>query len=144
MGLNTTGAVLLHGTGDLSVTHSRVAELLQDYNPELELQYIPEQDRGAFDARPFRVIHKSVNGTYVVGYFKEDEVNEKLIAHIFKHDRKNRNILTDLEDEEAARDALLLREKLDAQEEARAIAESMIKSKKSTYRHNGKTIKGLL
>jgi hypothetical protein len=142
--MDTTGAVLLHGTGDLSVLHSRVAQLLQDYNPELELQYIPENDRGAFDARPFRVVHNSVNGVYVVGYFKEDEVNEKLIGHIFKHDRKNRNILTDLEAEEAARDALLLRERLDAQEEARAIAQSMINSKKDSYRINGRTYKGLL
>jgi hypothetical protein len=144
MGINTTGAVLLHGTGDLSALHSRVAELLQDYNPELELQYIPENDRSSFDARPFRVVHNSPNGAYVVGYFRQDEVNEKLIAHIFKHDRKNRDILTDLEDEEAAREALLMREQLDKQEEAREIAQSMIKSKKDSYRINGRTYKGLL
>lgn len=139
--MDTSGAVLLHGTGDLSVLHERIARLVKDYNPELELQYIPEAERGAFDARPFRVIHNSSRGTYVVGYFKQDEVNEKLIAYLFKHDGRNRNVLSDLEAEEAARDALLLREKLDAMEEARAIGKAMISTRKSTYRHNGKTLR---
>lgn len=139
--MQTTGAVLLHGTGDLSVLHERIARMVKDYNPELELQYIPEHDRGAFDARPFRVVHNSPQGTYVVGYFKQDEVNEKLIAHLFKHDRKNRDILSDLEAEEAARDALLLRERLDAMEEAREIGKFLINTPKSQVRHNGKTLR---
>ena len=138
--METTGAVLLHGTGDLSVLHERIARLLKDYNPELELQYIPENDRNSFQP-PFRVVHNSAQGTYVVGYFKESEVNEKLIAHIFKHDRKNRDILSDLEAEEAARDALLLRERLDAMEEAREIGKFLVGTRKSQVRHNGKTLR---
>lgn len=137
--MQTTGAVLLHGTGNLSDLHERVARLLKDYNPELELQYIPEKDRSSFDARPFRVVHNSPSlGTYVVGYFKADEVNETLIAHIFMHDGRNRDVLTDLEAKEAARDALLMREQLDKHDERLEIAQAMVRTRKSTFKHNGK------
>jgi hypothetical protein len=139
MGVNLRGAVLLERGGDMSETQERVARMLKEYNAELELQYIPEQDRGAFDAKPFRVVHNSPRfGTYIVGHFAAKDVNETLIAHVFKHDRKNRNVLTDLEDDERAREAILMRAALDKQEEREDLAHSILKSPKHTYRHNGK------
>ena len=133
------GAVLLDRGGDMSKTHERVARMLKEYNPELELQYIPEQDRGAFDAKPFRVIHNSPRfGVYIVGHFAAKDVNETLIAHIFKHDRKNRSVITDLEDDERAREAMLMRAALDKHEERLDLAHSILRSKKNVYRHNGK------
>lgn len=136
----TRGAVLLDNAGTLSETHERVAFLLKEYNPELELQYIPEQDRSAFDAKPFRVVHNSpTKGVYIIGHFKADEVNHNLIAHIFKHDLgKNRNVLTELEAEEHARELMLMREALDRAEEKEDFAKHLIKSPLHTYRHNGK------
>lgn len=134
----TRGAVLLDNAGTLSQTHERVARLLKDYNPELELQYIPEKDRGAFDAKPFRVVHNSANGVYIIGHFAAKDVNETLVAHVFKHDRKNTDVLSDLEAEEAAREALLMREALDRHEEREDFGRSLLKSPLHTYRHNGK------
>lgn len=136
----TRGAVLLDNAGTLSATHERVACLLKDYNPELELQYIPEHDRTAFDSKPFRVVHNSpTKGVYIIGHFRVDQVNETLIAHIFKHDLgKNRNFMTELEAEERAREAMLMREALDKYEEKEDFAKHLIKSPKHTYRHNGK------
>lgn len=139
--MHTRGAVLLDSQASLSATHERVARLLKDYNPDLDLQYIPEKDRGAFDAKPFRVVHHAANGEYVVGYFAAKDVNATLIAHIFKHDKRNRNVLSDLEADEAAREALLAREALDKHEERMDFARSIIKSKKHSYRHNGVTYK---
>lgn len=139
MGINLRGAVLLNQGGDMSETHERVARLLKEYNPELELQYIPEQDRTSFDAKPFRVIHNSPRfGVYIIGHFAAKDVNETLIAHVFKHDRKNRDVLSDLEDDERAKEALLMRAALDKAEEREDFAKHLIKSPLHTYRHNGK------
>lgn len=136
----TRGAVLLDNKAKLSETHERVACLLKEYNPELELQYIPEHDRTAFDSKPFRVIHNSpVKGVYIIGHFRADEVNHTLIAHIFKHDLgKNRNFITEMEAEERAKEALLMREALDKYEEKEDFAKHLIKSRKHVYKHNGK------
>lgn len=136
----TRGAVLLDNAGTLAQTHERVAVLLKEYNPELELQYVPEHDRDAFTAKPFRVVHNSPQGAYVVGYFAEKDVNHNLIAYIWKHDRRNRDVLTDLEIEENAKQALLMREQLDKMEEAKDIAKTIIKSPLHTYRHKGRKI----
>jgi hypothetical protein len=133
------GAVLLDNAGTLSQTHERVARLLKDYNPDLELQYIPEHDRTAFDAKPFRVVHNSPNGVYIIGHFAAKDVNHTLVAHVFKHDiARNGNFLNDLEAEEKAREALILREALDKHEEREDFAKHLIKSPLHTYRHNGK------
>jgi hypothetical protein len=137
--MHTRGAVLLGQAGTLSQDHERVAQLLKDYNPELELQYIPENERSAFDAKPFRVVHNSPKfGVYVIGNFAVDEVNEKLVSFVFKHDAKNRDVLSDLEAEEAAREALRLRKILDEHEERQDFGKSLIQSPLHTYRHAGK------
>lgn len=126
------GAVLLDNAGTLAQTHERVARLLKDYNPELDLQYIPEKDRTPFD-KPFRVVHHSSRGDYVIGYFAEKDVNHNLVAHVFKHDRRNTDILKDLEAEEAAKQALLMKEQMDKMDEAREMAQTIIRSPLHTY-----------
>lgn len=136
----TRGAVLLDNAGTLAQTHERVAALLKEYNPELELQYVPKAERTAFDAKPFRVVHNSPNGAYVIGYFAEKDVNHNLIAYIWKHDRRNADILTELEIEENARQALLMREQLDKMEEAQDVAKTILRSPLHTFRHKGRKI----
>ena len=135
--LNLRGAVVLDNPNSSQV-HERVAQILKDYNPDLELQYIPEGQRTSFE-KPFRVVHRPVGQPeYVIGYFETNQVNHNLIAHIFKHDTRNRNVLNDLEAEEKAKEALMMREALDKAEERMEVTRSIIRSPKSTYKYNGK------
>ena len=124
--------------GALSVKHMRIAEIIRDYNPELELAFIPKNARSAFDAEPFAVIHNMPNGNrYVVMTCKEEEVDERLLAKVFMADHKNGDVLKRLEAEEAARRAMLLKQQMDEEEDRQDFVKSVIKGK-HYYRHNGK------
>lgn len=139
--MDLRGAVSLESEGTLSQLHERVAFLLQEYNPELELQYIPRLERSTEEEKrkPFRVVHHSSTGDYIMGHFAESEVNHTLIAHIWKNDGRRRDVLADLETEEAAKEALLMREALDKHEEREDFAKTLLRSPLHTFKHNGKT-----
>jgi hypothetical protein len=132
-------AILDPQQGVLSAKHERIAEIIRDYDPNLELAWIPPDSRTAFDREPFAIIHNNPQGgRYVVGYFREDQMNHQIIAHLFKINNANRNVLTDLEAEEAAHKALEYKTLMDEQAEREEFAKSLIKTRKHRYRHNGK------
>lgn len=122
----------------LSEKHIRIAEIIKDYNPELELAWIPPANRTAFDKNPFAIVHNSAKGRYLVGTFSEEQMDHRIIQHLFSIDNKNHNVLSELEREEAAKQALRMKEQMDAHEERMDFARSLITSKKNYYRHNGK------
>lgn len=124
--------------GALSAKHMRVAEIIRDYNPELELAFIPRNARTAFDADPFAVIHNQPNGQrYVVMTCKEEEVDERLLAKVFMADHRNGNVLKRLEAEEAARQAMNMKQQMDEWEDKQDFVKTVIKGK-HYFRHNGK------
>lgn len=132
-------AILDPQMGALSAKHQRIAEIIKDYDPNLELAWIPPDERTAFDRQPFAIIHNSPSGgRYIVGYFSEDQMNHKIIAHLFKINNANHNVLTELEAEEAAIKALEYKTLMDEQAEREDFAKSLIKTRKHSYRHNGK------
>lgn len=139
MSINFSDAAILDPQrGALSAKHERIAEIIQDYDPNLELAWIPPDERTAFDRAPFAIIHNSPKGRYIVGYFREDQMNHQIIAHLFKINNANRNVLTDLEAEEAAIKALEYKTLMDEQAEREDFAKHLIKTRKHRYHHNGK------
>jgi hypothetical protein len=131
--------ILDSGSGyALSEKHTRIAEIIRDYNPELELAWIPPDQRTAFDRNVFAIMHNSAKGRYVVGTFTEEQMDHRIIQHLFSIDNKNHDVLSELEREEAAKKALRMKETMDELEERKDFARSLIKSKKHWYRHNGK------
>lgn len=123
----------------LSEQHSRIAEIIRDYNPELELAWIPPSDRTAFDAKPFAIIHNQPNGNrYVVGTFSEDQMDHRIISYLFNHDARNRDVLSDIERENAAKELLRLKQIEDEAADRHEMGRAMIRTKQSTWRHNGK------
>lgn len=137
--LNAANAFVMDSEhGALSVKHMRVAEIIKDYNPELELAFIPRNARSAFDAEPFAVLHRLPNGqTYVVMTCKEEEVDERLLTKVFMADKKNGNVLKRLEAEEAARKLMKMKEEMAEWEDKQDFVKSLLKGK-HYYRHNGK------
>ena len=123
----------------LSAQHTRIAEIIQDYNPELELAWIPPNDRTSFDQKPFAIIHNMPNGSrYVVGTFSEAEMDHRIITYLFNHDARNRDILSDIDRENAAKELLAYKERMDEQQEREEMARAMIRTNKSTWKHDGK------
>lgn len=128
-------AVILGSTDALSVKHERIAEIIQDLDPNLELVYIPTEARSVFDKHPFGVRHKQ--GGYMALTCAEDEVDERLVAKLIQGDTRRGNFLGELEASEAAFRLVQAKEKMEEMEEKREFAHSVLKSPKSTYRHNG-------
>lgn len=139
--MSLQGAYILDNASGhaLSAQHTRIAEIIQDYNPELELAWIPPSDRTAFDAKPFAIIHNQPNGQrYVVGTFTEAEMDHRIIAYLFNHDARQRDVFSDMERENTAKELLRLKEVSDEIEEKREMGRAMINTRKSTWRHGGK------
>ena len=133
-------AKVLGEGGGLSVSHERIAEIIRDLDPTLELAYIPDAQRSSFDRHPFAIIHRPTNGAppYIAITMPENEVDERLIAKLIKRDTHRGSVIDEMEAHEAAQNLLRAKNKMDEQEEIAEFAQSFLKSKKHTYRHNGK------
>jgi hypothetical protein len=123
----------------ISVKHQRIADIIQDYDPTLELAWIPPDKRDFNDIEPFAVIHRPGNGkqSYVAMTLREDQINETLLARLWSHDNKNGSVLTWVEAQDAARNAVILKEKMDDAEMKRDLVSHIVSSNKNTYHHGG-------
>ena len=139
--IDLSGVHLLSNDGALSAKHERVAQIIKDYDPNLELVYIPKVDRTTEKdhKEPFAVVHTHQGYRYVVMTCREDEVDERLVARLFKHNIDENDVLGALEAEEAAKRLMEYQARMDEMEMKRDFAKSLIKSKKHYYRHNGRT-----
>lgn len=118
----------------VSERHARIAEIIQDYDPTLELAWIPPADRAPGD-KPFAVVHRPGNQpAYVVCY--SDDPDERLLARIFNHDNGKRDVLSEMEAHNAALEAMRLKAQMEQQEENNDLAASILRGK-NYYRHNG-------
>lgn len=121
----------------LSAEHTRIAELIKEYEPSLELAWIPPENRTINDAYPFAIIHR-VQGfePYVVMRLTENEVDHRVLARLYAVDNSRGNVLSMLELEEQARRQVLERKVQDDREEANELAAWAIKTKAGS-KHNG-------
>lgn len=132
-------ATILGESGGLSVKHERIAEIIQDLDPTLELAYIPEDQRSVFDKHPFAVIHRPRDGrpAYVAMTMPENEVDERVIAKLIKRDTHKGSVIDELEAQEAAMRLVQAKATMEEMEEKREFTNAVLKSNKHTYRHNG-------
>jgi len=129
--------VILSEAGALPVKAQRIAEILKDYDPTLELRWIPPNIRTAFDAKPFAVWHVPVGlPEYMVMDLTENELDHRVLAAIFNANNNNGSVLARLEAEEAAKQAIKYKEQIDLEEERREFALWALRQNK-TVKHNG-------
>jgi hypothetical protein len=123
----------------LSQDHLRIAEIIHDYNPQLELVWIPPEDRKELDTEyPFAVRCNPDDGkSYIMMQLKEHEVDHRVLERIFLNDNTKNDVLARLEAEEAAIYAIKLKKQMEEAEERREFLASIFKSPKSVYRHDG-------
>lgn len=118
----------------ISEKQRRVNEILKDYDPNLELQWIAPNKRND-DDEPFRVICRPPNGhPYLV--CTALEADERLLTTVFRADAKRRgkNLLNWLDDYNAAKSLYNAKINQDNLQEAHEIAKSVIRNDKSSYR----------
>lgn len=126
----------------LSAKHQRIAEIIHDYNPELELAWIPPENRSASDTKPFAVIHNQSDGQrYLVMTLREDEVDHRLLARIFSADMRRhnpKNVISEIEFNERAKRLYEAKKIEDEKQEKLDLAFHILKSKKHSYKHGGR------
>lgn len=125
----------------------RLAEVLHDYNPYFELQFIPERDRTG--EAPYRVVNNTPGiARHVVRYVTGPEMSvpHKVLAEIFKGDLSKHSmdsILDEIELEERAAKLMQLKAQKDRAEEDEELLAFHIsggREKKHYLRYNGQTI----
>lgn len=114
----------------ISDKHQRIAEVLNDYNQNLSLVWIPPAARVDTDLHPFAVKYhnESTGQQYIVSTFAEEDVNETLLAKIWTMDQAANNPLAYLQALEAANEAVRMKKELEVMEEAHDKARSIFKS----------------
>jgi hypothetical protein len=134
---NSDGTIYVPGADQpITERHKRIDELLKGYDPYLELQFIPPGERGALDTKPWRVVHRPPNrNAYVVFY--ADDADERMLARIIRADNAQKNVLTEMEAMNKAREAIKRAEEQAALRESHALAASIFRSPKIHYKHGG-------
>lgn len=73
----------------ISEKHRRIAEIIQDYNPELSLMWIPTSQRSEEDGPPFVIVHTMANGSqYPVMWIPEEQMDnpQAVLGRLFAGD----------------------------------------------------------
>jgi len=131
----------------LSSKAARLAEVLKDYNPYLELCFIPSSKRDETDTRPFAIRDNSPwRGGYIVRHITEAELErpQEILAWLFEGDLSKHGVsevMAKQQAKEAAEKLLNLKREQDIAAERQELTAAIVqggRDKKSSFRHNGK------
>jgi hypothetical protein len=121
----------------ISDEYARMSEIIQDYDYNLELRWIPPEHRSRDDKKPY-VIWDKLSNTPVL-FASELDTPAEIIATLFQADAtKNGHVLQRLEAMESAQRILNVKARLEAMEGAADQAHFLLKSPLHTNRLNGK------
>lgn len=121
----------------VSQTQIRIHEILQDYDPTLQLQWIPPDKRSEKDLA-FRVVCFPDNGKPPYLVLTAEEADERLLARVFEADQnQGPNRLTFLENYNSARELVIAKQAEEERQEDHELAVSILRNQKSYYRHGG-------
>jgi hypothetical protein len=119
---------------------ARVIEAIQDYDPELEVRWLPRNER-FIGCDVFQIVDKRINR---VAFSVKDEasMDESVLAKIFKADvAKAKNgpltILEELDQENAARKIMIAKRQMDEEEDRQDKVSSILRSPLNAYSHAG-------
>ena len=123
---------------------SQVVQAIKEYDPDIEVQWIPVSEREPGQAA-FRLMYFPKDGTppYIMFHVKtEDEFDARVLKKIMVNDQARSGKLTidEFEAAERAQAAVAKQAYLDALEEQHDIAYHVLKSHKNTYKINDNLI----
>lgn len=109
----------------------RLARVIEDYDPQFELRWIPPEFRMTQEERskPY-VVWDTVTNTPCF-FASELDTPEEILTHLFNIDNKNGNVLQRLDARNAAVKALEMKKQLDEAEERQEYVNFLIGSKKN-------------
>ncbi len=139
--MDLSGAHVLDPSGHfVSEDHRQIAELINDWDSEIELRWIPPDKRNFNEEFPYALFHSPMGQQpYIIRKVRFHEVNPGLIAWLWSNDqaRGNTNPMAMLEAMDKAQEALRMKKQMEQMEEANDLAASILASPLNTYKHNG-------
>lgn len=132
----------------VSQSHMQFAQILNEYDDTLTLEYVPSMERDETDVKPFRIRQTPRNGQppYIVRYLTEAEMQNpaEILAWIWEGDLKKHRPVSILERMEAREKFEQVLQMKAAEDEKEAAIDLMYnlarggRDRKHYYRHNGK------
>lgn len=120
---------------------ARIAEIIGDFDPRLQLVWIRPEDRTELDIKPYGILHTSDEGQQkMVMLIAEEELDERVLEALFLGDSTKNDVLGRLEAKERAAQALNLKEQMEAAEARQDFIKTVVGSGLHSFRHNGRII----
>jgi hypothetical protein len=115
----------------VSERYERLARVVQDYDPQFELRWIPPEHRETQDERskPYVVWDTVTNSA--VFFASELDTPEDILARLFMGDSSKGDVLARIDAHNAAIEAMNMKEQLDAEEERQEKIAWLIGTKKN-------------
>lgn len=135
--MDLSSAMIATEHGFVSAEHQRIAEIVNDYDPDLFLAFIPEAKREPGD-HPFAVIHRPVGRPEYIAFYA-DKCDERILERLFMNDLTKHSVIDQLEAKDRARKAVEFKRQMGEAEARKDLVQHIIKSPKTRYRHNGVT-----
>lgn len=146
----TSSPVYTPEYGFLPAPAARLADVLHDYNPYIQLVFIPPRDRSETDVYPYALQDTSPwRPPNIIKHLTEREVEDpaSVLAWLFEGDL-SKHSLVDIMDrvklKEQAERLVKIQEEEDRRQERIELSAALIQGgidKKHFYRHNGKTFR---
>jgi hypothetical protein len=141
-------AVILSAEGNTYVDQkwSYLAEMIGDYNRQLELRWIPTDKRSRDNREsPYIVVHMDKDGKeYIVLYASNSDTPEDIMTRLFNNDMKHGNVQTRMDNRNRANKLFEMRAKEDELAQQEDLARWLTETNKvnPTYRNSdGELIK---
>lgn len=134
----------------ISSKHQRLAEIINDYDEDFFLVYVPKRGRDESDTKPFRIVSKEPGKpSHVVKDLSEAEMDnpQEVLKWLFEGDvRKHRpdDIFARMEAERLAAEVWAQKQEDDEEEDRRDLLTQVVRGgrdRKNYFRHNGVTYK---
>lgn len=116
----------------------RLARNIMDYDPSLQLCWIPPENRTRNDKKPYAVVDTRTNT--VVLYASELDTPVEILARLYMADNKQGNVLERMEAHNLAIQNLEMQEWLDVRGDMADQAKFLIGSNKNYVRFGGKKL----
>lgn len=135
-------AYTMEGGYLVSAKVSRIIAAIRDYEPELDVKWVPPGARREGQAA-FAIVHRPLGGSeYVLFYVpKEEDFDERVLHKIIANDqRKGEHTWDDFTAAERTRELVGKQQKLDEMEQAADIMYHVLRSPLNTYKVNDKFV----
>lgn len=121
----------------ISAEFQRLAEIVRDYDYNLELRWIPPEQRTDLHDRANPYCIWDNYHRHIVMFASELDTPVGILEKLFNIDNKNGDVFQKMMAKNDAAEAFKLKEELDAKMEAQDLAAFALKNTKSRWKHNG-------